>query len=520
MTLKQKLSQLPNNPGCYIFKNSKNQIIYIGKAKELKKRVSSYFSNKNHDPKTKALVENIKDIDFIVTNNEVEALILENNLIKKYNPKYNIDLKDSKRYAYIEITKEDFPRILIARKKTESSDYFGPFVSGTNRDHIVYALKRGFKLRTCKKFPKKPCLRYHIGLCNAPCTDLISKKDYNEKIQAIKGILKGNTNLIIKKTKQKMKKNATEKNYEKAIEYREQLRALEDLKERQRMERNKTFNEDIINYIIKNNKVYLMLFNVYKGTLINKQEFVFDYNPDFFEEFLIQYYSDNIIPKEIITPNEINPSIKIFLEKKRKRNVILHQPKIGDKKNLLDLITKNIEIIFFGNLKKLEDLKKDLNLQETPNVIECFDISHLSGTSSVGSMIQLRNGEFDKSNYRKFKIKSFSGIDDTRSLAEIVYRRYYRIVKENLELPDLIVIDGGKAQLNFTVKELKKLGIKVPIISLAKKFEEIYTIDKSEPLKLSHKTNTIKILQKVRDEAHRFAISYNRLLRSKEIYKK
>jgi excinuclease ABC subunit C len=518
--LKQKISTLPNNPGCYIFKNSKNQIIYIGKAKELKKRVSSYFSNKNHDPKTKALVENIKDIDFIVTNNEVEALILENNLIKKYNPKYNIDLKDSKRYAYIEITKEKFPRILIARKKTDESDYFGPFVSGTNRDHIVYALKRGFKLRTCKKFPKKPCLRYHIGLCNAPCTDLISEKDYNEKIQAIKGILKGHTKSILKKTKQKMKTNANEKKYEKAIEYREQLRALEDLKERQRMERNKTFNEDIINYIVKNNKVYLMLFNVYKGTLINKQEFVFDYNPDFFEEFIIQYYSDNIIPKEIITPNKISQSIKTFLEKKRKRKVILHQPKIGDKKNLLDLITKNIEIVFFGNLKKLEDLKKDLNLQETPLVIECFDISHLSGTSSVGSMIQLRNGEFDKTNYRRFKIKSFSGIDDTRSLAEIVYRRYYRIVKENSELPDLIVIDGGRPQLNFTVKELKKLGIKVPIISLAKKFEEIYTIDKSKPLKLSHKSNTIKILQKVRDEAHRFAISYNRLLRSKEIYKK
>jgi len=263
-----------------------------------------------------------------------------------------------------------------------------------------------------------------------------------------------------------------------------------------------------------------MLFNVYKGTLINKQEFVFDYNPDFFEEFIIQYYSDNIIPKEIITPNKISQSIKTFLEKKRKRKVILHQPKIGDKKNLLDLITKNIEIVFFGNLKKLEDLKKDLNLQETPLVIECFDISHLSGTSSVGSMIQLRNGEFDKTNYRRFKIKSFSGIDDTRSLAEIVYRRYYRIVKENSELPDLIVIDGGRPQLNFTVKELKKLGIKVPIISLAKKFEEIYTIDKSKPLKLSHKSNTIKILQKVRDEAHRFAISYNRLLRSKEIYKK
>ena len=509
------LSKIPNNPGCYLFKDNKKKILYIGKAKNLKKRVSSYFNKKDHDSKTKVLVSKIKDIDFIVTKSEVEALILENNLIKKNSPRYNIDLKDSKRYAYLQITDEEFPRLLLARKITGKGKFFGPFVSGGSRDYLREFLTKTFKIRTCNKLPKKVCLRYHLKLCDGPCVYDV-KEDYLKNIDAVEKILKGKTREVAKKLKSEMKENSSKGNYEKALILRDQIKSLDWLNEKQVMERQKKYNEDVINFIKDKEKIHLMLFNVRKGILENKQEFEFENEEYFLEEFLVRFYSENPIPKEIIVPKVVDPSIPKYLRKLAKKKVKIIIPKLGEKKDLLELVKKNIEIQYFGNLDNLNELQKKLNLQEIPNVIECFDISHLGGTSTTASMVQFRNGVADKSNYRRFKIKSVEGIDDFRAMAEVVQRRYFGLQKEKKEMPNLIVIDGGIGQLHFAIDELKKLNLKIPIISLAKREEEIY-LPTGKILKIDKKNKGLLLLIRIRDEAHRFAIKYNRLLRRKKI---
>lgn len=517
---KPDISKIPNLPGCYIYKDNKENIIYIGKAKDLKKRISQYFNNQEKDSKTKVLVSQINSIDYILTKNEVEALLLENNLIKKHHPKYNIDLRDSKRYAYIKLTKEDYPRLLIARKKEDDSEYFGPFISAEKRDQILRLLIRNFKIRTCKKLPKKACLRYHINLCDAPCINNISKIDYLKQISRVKSILNGKISEITEEIKKEMKNASENKDFEKAIILRNQLESIEYLNEKQTVQRIKEYNEDIINFIVKENKVYLLLFNINKGILENKEEFEFDYESDFLEEFLTQYYSDNKIPKEIILPIDIDENIKEFLNQKSSSKIIITVPQKGEKKQLLDLVLKNIEKIFFENINKLIELKDRLNLDSIPYILECFDISHLSGTSTVGSMVMFRNGKPDKNNYRRFKIKSVDQIDDFASLKEIVFRRYYKLKLENLQLPDLIIIDGGKGQLSSAVSALDELKLKIPIISIAKENEEIFIPNESDPIILSKKDPALQIIQEIRDEAHRFAISYNRLLRKKNLFEK
>jgi excinuclease ABC subunit C len=514
-------SQLPDEPGCYLFKDDSGRVIYVGKAKNLKKRVKSYLQKSDFDPKTEALIRNIDSVDFIVTDNEVEALVLENNLIKKNRPKYNIDLRDSKRYAYIELTAEEFPRLLVSRRRDESGGgkFFGPFVSATARDHILSTLKKTFQIRTCKRMPKKPCLRHHIDLCQAPCIGGIKSDEYSERIRAVESILKGKTDDLIKSKKLEIAEASDKLDFEHALKLRNQIEAIEWLKERQNMELSRKYDEDIINYVVADGRVHLILFNIYRGTLENKQEFEFEYVDEFLEEFLVQYYSENAVPAELILPQEIDSSLLSFLTAKRGRKVAIRVPKIGEKKQLLDLVMKNIEASFFGEIERLDDLKCALGMEDAPLVIECFDISHLSGTSTVGSMVQFRNAKPDKSNYRRFKIKTVDGIDDTRAIAEVVQRRYRRLVKEHSELPDLIVIDGGIGQLNSARKEIGKLGLKIPVISIAKKLEEVYMPGIPFPLALDKKGNALKLIQRIRDEAHRFAISYNRLLRSKELLK-
>ena len=512
-----EIKNLPNEPGCYLFKDKNDKVIYVGKAKSLKNRVKSYFHKDDLDIKTQNMVKNIKSFDFVATDSEVEALILEDTLIKKHQPKYNIRLKDAKSHSYILLTNEEFPRAMIARRKIGSGIFYGPFVSATERDYILQFLKKTFLLRTCNKLPKKICLRYHINLCEGPCVGLISKKDYNAKIKNVKLILSGKTDRVLKNLEQDMKGYSQNQQFEKAMTTRDQVNAILHLNERQKMQREKTYNEDIINYQIKDDKVYLMIFNIYKGTLTNKNEFVFDYNADFFEEFIVQYYSDAPVPKELIVPVKLSDSIAPFLKDKKGSKVIVTKPQKGEKKQLLDLVEKNIEITFFADIDKVRTLKNRLHLQESPDIIECFDISHLSGSSTVGSMVQFRFGKPDKNNYRRFRIRSVIGIDDTAAIAEVVKRRYSRLKKEDSEFPNLIIIDGGKGQINFAYRELIKLGLKIPIISIAKQFEEIYFPTISEPLRLSKKDKALQFIQEMRHEAHRFAIKYNRLLRRKEL---
>jgi len=513
------LSKVPTNPGCYIYKDFSGTVIYVGKAKNLRKRVSSYFQKKDHDAKTAALVRNIHSAEFIITDTENEALLLENNLIKKHGPKYNIDLKDSRRYAYLLVTDEKFPRLLVARDRKEKGQYFGPFTSGIDRDYIQKFLVKTFKIRTCRKLPKRECLRFHIGLCPAPCTGRIDEIAYKKSIMQAVEVLKGKTSDVIVQLKKEMESASNKLQYEVALNIRNQIDSLSWLEENQKVERKKKYNEDIINYFVTTEKTYLMLFNIHNGILENRQEYEFENTPseDVLEQFLVQHYDKNTVPKEIIIPHRISASVVSFLDSKRKDKIIITVPKIGEKKNLLELVQKNIEGIFLKGQKSVEVLRKELKLNSTPRIIECFDISHLSGTFTVASMVKFKDGHPDKKEYRRFKIRTVIGIDDFSSIAEVVRRRYAKLVSDEAEMPDLIVIDGGKGQLHFALQELHKLRVRVPIISLAKKFEEIYEPGNSKPIILDRKSEGLKLLQKIRDEAHRFAITYNRLLRQKEI---
>ena len=514
------LSLIPNEPGSYQYKDSDGNIIYVGKAKDLKKRVSSYFNRTLHDKKTQALVKSIASIDFIVTGSEVEALILENNLIKRYQPRYNIDLKDSKSYAYIRMTDDEYPTVTIARKKGDSGEYFGPFVSAKERDYVLSVIKKTFKLRSCRKMPKRPCLRAHIETCSAPCTNRITKEDYLAQAKKASAVLKGNTKEIIRALEDEMKTFSANLEFEKAMLCRDQIAALKHLADRQHIEQKKVTDEDVINYAERDGRIYLMLFSVWKGCLAEKQEFVFDAGEDLsesIEEFIIQYYSENEPPSELILPEAVSDAVGEFLTRRKEKKVTVTVPQKGDKKILLDLVAHNVATIFFGGESKVKELGKRLHLPEEPQVIECFDISHLSGTAMVGSMVQFRYGKPDKSNYRRFKIKTVDQIDDFASIAEVVKRRYLRLKNEGEEFPDLIIIDGGKGQLSYAKASLDGIGVKIPIISVAKREEEIFVPGFSYPLPLKRSEKASLFIQEIRDEAHRFAITYNRLLRSKEI---
>src|SRR3989344_3102590 len=507
----------PNSPGCYIMKDKSGTVIYIGKAKDLKKRVSNYFSNKELDSKTSELVKYIADIDFIATDTEVEALLLENTLIKKHKPKYNIDLKESRRYAYIQLTDETFPRLVTARSKDGKGKFFGPFVSGSEREISLRMLRHTLGIRTCNRLPKKACLKFHIGTCTAPCINNISKDEYDSNIKKAVKFLKGETGTLIENLKEEMQKYSAHKKYEQALIIRNQINALESLSQKQKIDTDKKYDQDIINYILDKEKIYLLLFNVHKGTIVNKKEFIIDNVQDAIESFIKMYYFENYIPQEIIAPCVVDPFIQNALTHIKEKKVTILVPKQGEKYELLELVKKNAEITFAKEEKTLKELMEKLKLNEIPNMIECFDISNLGQTNIVASMVQFRRGVADKSNYRRFKIKTVSGQDDFASMREVITRRYRRLKEENSELPDLIVIDGGKGQLTQAVHVLRDLGLKIPVIGLAKREEEIFVPGLSFPIILDKKSSGLRLLQHIRDEAHRFAVNYQRLLRSKSM---
>ncbi|MFA5333869.1 MAG: excinuclease ABC subunit UvrC [Candidatus Nanoarchaeia archaeon] len=511
------LSSLPNTPGSYQFKDKNNRIIYVGKAKNLKKRVCSYFMNKSLDEKTKALVKNIESVDYIVTNNEIEALILENNLIKKHEPYYNINLKDSKTYAFIKLTDDEFPRFIVLRERQKGENVFGPFVLASDRKNILEFINKSFKLRTCNRMPKKECLRFHIGLCSAPCINNISRKEYFNSVNKAKKVLLGKNDELISILRDEIKNCSSSQKFERAIIVREQLKAINYLSEKQIIQRDKNNNENFIDYLVDDSIVYIMVFKVNNGLVSEKEEFEFVYSPDFFSQFISQYYSENVVPKEIVLRQNIENVLLDFLKTKN-HNVKIVLPKSHDKLKMLDLIKKNIAEKFLKSKNALLEIKEFISLENIPHIIEGFDISHLSGTDTTASMVQFKNGEPNKNEYRKFKIKTLiDEIDDFKAMKEVVLRRYKRLLLENKPLPDLILIDGGMGQLSSAKKALKELNINIPIISLAKKFEEIWFPNKASPLLLNKKSEALKLLQRVRDEAHRFAIKYNKTLRSKRL---
>lgn len=516
--LKQKIKELPLKPGVYIYKSAAGDIVYVGKAKELRKRVSSYFA-KEHLDKTAMLVKEIGQMEFIVTDNEIEALILEAKLIRQHRPKYNIDLKDGVRYAYLKITNQPFPRLLTVRKvEKDGAQYFGPYTDGTARENTARVLRSVFRIRTCgTKLPTKSCLQFYIGNCDAPCINNISQEEYNKSVQAAASVLKGQTKKVVKQLQQEMLTFSGRHMYEDARRRRDQIRSLQRFSEHKKIAMYRNYNEDALHFIRTASKVYIQLFSVEKGQVSGKQEFSFEPQEGVVESFVRQYYATNEIPDILLVPERLDEHelMEAYLTKLKGKKVEIRVPKSGSKKKLLDMVYRNVVYAISQEDQALVELRDLLNLPGLPHVIECFDISTILGEYTVASMVQFRGGKPDTSQYRRFRIKTVNQQDDFASMSEVVRRRYTRLRDEKQEMPNLIVIDGGRGQLNAAWDALKGLNLHIPIIGLAKKEEEIYRLEALEPLKLSRKQKSLQVLQRIRDEAHRFAINYHRLLRQK-----
>ncbi|RZN46155.1 excinuclease ABC subunit C [archaeon] len=512
-----QVEDLPIEPGCYLFKNDSGEVIYVGKAKALRARVRSYFSSTQDDPKTALLVSEIDSLDYIVTSSEVEALILESTLIKQYRPRFNIDLKESQRYAYILITEEHFPRLLVVRDKTRKGKYFGPFVNGEARDNIVHALRSAFGIRRCNRMKKRPCLRAHIRTCSAPCSSAISEEEYGRRIRQIETFLNGKVDDLITELTEEMHEHASNEAYEKALVLRDQIASLASLHERQQMERTVDHDEDIINYVREDDTVYLMVFHIKRGVMTTKDDFQFTANDEaFLDEFIVQYYADTVVPKEVVVPHAPkDDAIADYLGELHGSKVYITFAKRGRKKELLDLVKRNIETHFLLRRQMMEDLRQRLDLPTLPACIECFDVSHISGRYMVGSSVQFKHGVKEPSGYRRYRIRTVEGIDDYAALHEVVWRRYRKLRDDGSALPDLVVIDGGRGQLNAAAEALCELGVDLPLVAIAKREEELFVREREDPIVLPKHSKGLRLLIQIRDEAHRFAISYHTLLRTK-----
>ena len=516
----------------------KNKVIYVGKAKNLKKRVSSYFNREHEDEKTINLVKNIEDIETIVCNSEIDAFVLENNLIKKYSPKYNIALKDEKTYPYIKISKEKFPKISIIRTTraldTKSGDYFGPYLQGAW--FLLKTLIKIFKIRDCNKDMEKeiqrPCLKYHMGMCPAPCKFKNIEAEYRENVENAVKVLKGQGNFIIKELERKMISASENMEFEKAIEYREQKNEIEKALNNQVTEYGRDIDEDVFTFIHDGNLIFICVLNMREGKLLGKisltvstEEKIYS---EIFENIVSEFYSKHPIPQNIIFQPEYIESREIiseWLKIKSGKNISLHFPKIASRREeLLNMALLNLNkdiVIYYDKKSVIESgmakLYKVLELKNFPRVIECFDISNIQGKDAVASMSVSIEGKAAPKNYRKFKIRCKDTPDDFQMMREVITRRYSKL--EPKDFPDVILIDGGIGQINAAGEVLKNLGKDniSDLLSLAEREELIFKYGNNEPFAFSHSEEGLKILIRVRDEAHRFGVTYHRKLRSKRV---
>ncbi len=521
----------PQTPGVYIFKSATGTPIYIGKAKNIRSRVASYFAREMLD-RTRQMVASAHSLEFVVTDNEAEALLLESNLIKQHYPKYNIELKDNEKFTYILISDEEYPRMLLVRKNRTGKvnargKLYGPFLSGSAYVLVASTLRKIFKLRTCRLGQKRPCLQYHLGFCTGVCAGLVTQEQYMQQVKKLQDALSGGKKLeaVMEGMEREMKEAAKKKQFERALELRNSLHSLSSLLERQKFEREGEGNEDFVALLSHEGKTYVQLFKQIGGVIRDRKKYEFDtsLSDDALGEFLPRFYEAGGIPRRIYLEKEpeSKDALEKYLAEQRGGAVSIFVPERGDKKGLLELLRKNIMLEISGTADPaLVELQHELSLSAIPRVIECFDVSNLFGTSVVGSMVQFVNAKPSKSNYRRFKIRSVEGQDDFASMREIVFRRYYRLKLEQSKLPDLIVIDGGPGQLSAALSALSELQLEVPIVSLAKEFEEIYSPERALPIRLPHSSAALKVLQYARDEAHRFGISYHRLLRKKRMKEK
>jgi len=545
--LRLKIKSAPSAPGVYQFFNSEKKIIYIGKAKNIKNRVRTYFQrSKNHSSKTITLVKKIEGIEWIVVRNEVEALMTEANLIKRHQPHYNIDLRDDKSYPFIRITKEPYPQVFITRKIIrDGSRYFGPFTDSRQLRIMLKAINKLFQIRSCSYFidddvihSKKisVCLDYHIKKCEGPCEGLVSEEDYAQMIQRVEDFLKGKTNDLASHIKAMMMESSKNQNYEEASIYRDQLIAIDLFKKKQSHVATDFTERDVITIVREDDIGIAVVLRIRNGKIFSRDSLhlkqLTNDDGNTLKTVITRFYMDSdFLPEEISleqTPKD-EGELLLFLKKKKKKKVGFIYPKIGEKAKELRVTMQNATLLL-GEWKLemqrrkdivpkiLEQLKQDLNMDIPPRRIEGFDVSHLGGTNTVASMVCFIDGKPKKSQYRKFNIKSIKGVDDFASIREVVFRRYKRIKDEKKPIPDLILIDGGKGQLSMALSALRELGMDyISIIGLAKKLEEVFVPGNSEPQNIKKTSPSLILLRRIRDEAHRFAITFQKEKRSKDL---
>lgn len=572
VSLDEKLESLPTKPGVYQFKDSTGRILYIGKAINLRNRVRQYFQkSRASEPRLDAMISKINDVEIIVTDSEIEALILEATLIKKFKPRYNVDLKDDKSYPYIVITNEPFPRVFVTRRIIrDGSRYIGPFTDVKNMRASLKMIREIFKVRSCNYFIDdevirkrkiRVCLDYHIKKCDGPCEGLISREKYNEMIRQVTQVLKGKTASLVTSLKEQMEKSAEELRFEEAAELRDKINQLRVYNERQKVVDAELTDRDLFAIAVEGDDACGVIFKVRDGKIIGRQHKYMSgvegkAESEIVEQLVERYYlEEEDIPEEVFLPVDVeNKEVLTKWLHQRKsetsadasHRVEIIVPKIGEKAKLLAMCKNNAQFLLdelkLQKLKgkdfvphSLKALQRDLRLQKPPRRIECFDISNIQGSDSVASMVVFVDGKPKKTEYRKFKIKTVVGPDDFSSMREVIERRYRRLLEEQGLFPDLIIVDGGKGQLSSAVEVLEKLGlrkmsntrlldgqveyrtthIELPIIGLAKRLEDVFVPEASDPQSIPKTSSGLKLLQRIRDEAHRFAITYHRTMRAK-----
>ena len=544
--IQEHLKQLPAEPGVYLMKDKFDNIIYVGKAKILKNRVRQYFqSSKNHSSKVKSMVKNIDKFEYIITDSELEALILECNLIKKYKPKYNVLLRDDKTYPYIKVTtNEDFPRVLKVRKVIkDKAKYFGPYTNTTAVNDTLDIIKNIYPIRTCNidieraiKTNMRPCLNLHIKRCVGPCIGIVTKEEYNKMIEEIILFLSGKEEKLIDILKEKMNKCAMDFNFEEAAIYRDKIKSLEDMMEKQKIDTSTSdLNQDVIAMARAHDEACVQVFFVRNGKIVGREHFILEGVMDSTREsilgsFVKQFYMEQeYVPKEIIIEDEIEDSFILseWLSSKKGQKVTIRVPQKGEKKSLIEMVRKNaIEYLEkFSDMNKrkyeksigaLEELKQILNLDNIPKRIESFDISNIQGVDSIGSMVVFTNGKKDKKEYRRYKIKTVIGPNDYDSMAEIVERRL-----KYGDFPDLMLLDGGKGQVSAVKKVLNKYNVEIPLWGMYKddKHRTKGLISQEKEIELDRTSNLYRFVASIQEEVHNYAISYHRSLRNKSLTK-
>ncbi len=539
MDLAEKLDRLPDRPGVYLYKDGKGQVIYVGKAASLRARVRSYFqASRTRDAKTDALVDQIADLDYIVTSNELEALILESNLVKRHRPRYNIILRDDKHYPFLRLTtNEEFPRLLVARRvQKDGATYYGPFYPATALRETLRLVRALFPLRTCSikidGQADRPCLQYYIHRCHAPCTGWETREGYARTVADVRAFLEGRDEDLARRLTGEMEQAAAEEKYERAAILRDQVQALNAVRERQKVISTDQEDQDILGLARQGSEACVQVFFVRRGRLLGRESFFLDglggvADGEILGAFLQQFYSKAVLPpREVLLSTEVpDPGLVAeWLAGLRDGRVDLHAPQRGRRRELVALAEENAALALQTHLLSrssrrqvvAEDLRRALALPEPPHRIEGFDISNLQGQEAVGSMVVWEAGEMKKDDYKRFKIRTVPGADDFAMMAEVLRRRYGKALEEGSALPDLVLLDGGRGQLNAGLRVLEELGLDyLPVVALAKRDEEVYHPGSLHPLALDLASPGLQTLQRIRDEAHRFAITYHKKLRQR-----